>query len=86
MTWFPAALVGAAAACLYCAGLWLAISLAAQRAHPLVWFGLGSLLRVTAVGGVFFALTKLGPETALAGFAATRGGIAYRMRVPQEGL
>ncbi|HWB14373.1 MAG TPA: ATP synthase subunit I [Pirellulales bacterium] len=89
MTWFPASLVGAAIACLYCAGLWLAIGLASRRAQPLLWFGLGSLLRLAVVGSIFLALARSGPETALAalaGFAAARGSIAYRMRIPQAAI
>ena len=82
-------LVGAAIGWLYCASLWLTIGLSARRTQPLVWFGVGTLLRLAVVGFAFFALTRFGPRIALAalvGFAAVRGGIIYWMRVPRHSL
>ena len=86
MMWLAAFLMGATVACLYCAGLWVAIDRAVGRAHPVAWLGLASVARLGLVSAVFYGLTMLGADVALwalLGFGAARSGLAYWIGRPR---
>lgn len=80
MMWLAALLMGATAACLYCASLWVSVDRAVGGSHPVAWLGIASMARLGLVSAVFYGLTMLGADVAiwaLLGFAVARSGLTY---------